>query len=255
MDLHLDTLDQHFSLPKTGKVEMSRPFSWLRRAVQDLLAHPLPSLGYGVLTVLTGWLVLAIAAKYTYLSTFSVTGYLLLAPLCAAGIYELTSEREEGRETSFAQSIHDLMKNFGQLAFLGAILGMIAIAWERVSAILFALFYGGEAVTMDGFLQALTGEYAGFTIAWVVGGLIMSCIVFALTAVSIPMLADREVDVVTAMMTSVRVVAENLPAMLLWAAIIVTLTLIGFATLLVGFAVIFPILGHATWIAYKDLVE
>ncbi|SMC29177.1 Uncharacterized membrane protein [Andreprevotia lacus DSM 23236] len=255
MDLHLDTLDRHFSLPKTGKVEMMRPFSWLRRGAADFMAHPLPSLGYGILTVLTGWLVLLVAASYVYLSTFSVTGYLLLAPLCAAGIYELTSEREEGRETSFAQSIHDLMKNFGQLAFMGAILGMIAIAWERVSAILFALFYGGEAVTMDGFIHALTGEYALFTVAWFIGGLVLACVVFALTAVSIPMLADREVDVITAMMTSVRVVAENLPAMLLWAATIVVLTVIGFATFLVGFAVIFPILGHATWIAYKDLVK
>ncbi|WP_035054559.1 DUF2189 domain-containing protein [Andreprevotia chitinilytica] len=255
MDLHMDSLDQHFTLPVTRKVNAGRPFTWLKRAWQDLLSHPAPSLAYGVLTAVTGWIVLAIASHFTYLFTFSITGYLLLAPLCAAGIYELTSEREEGRPTSFAQSIRDLMKNIGQLAFFGVILGMIAIGWERVSAILFALFYGGDAVTMDGFLQALVGEYAGFTIAWLIGGFLLSCVVFALTAISIPMLADREVDVVTAMMTSLRAVLENLPAMLLWAAIIVALTVIGFATFLIGFVVLFPLLGHATWIAYKDLVE
>ncbi|AOY00799.1 DUF2189 domain-containing protein [Jeongeupia sp. USM3] len=255
MDLHLSGLDDHFTLPRTRKVNALRAFSWLSRGWQDLAAHPAPSLAHGALITLLGWLVLSLASQNTHLFTASITGFLLLAPLGAAGIYELTSEREDGRTTSFVQSIRDLMKNVSQLAYFGVVLFMIALAWERLSAILFALFYGGEAVTLSTFFSSLIGEYAGFTIAWLIGGFLLACLVFALTAVSIPMLADREVDTVTAMMTSLRAVAENLPAMIVWAALIVLLTAVGFATFLLGFVVLFPLLGHATWIAYKDLVE
>ncbi|MDR3429607.1 MULTISPECIES: DUF2189 domain-containing protein [Silvimonas] len=255
MDLHLHGLDDHFSMPETGKVGALRSFYWLKQGWIDFKAHPLPSLGYGVVIALIGFLVMKIAANYAYLSSTAITGFLLLAPLGAAGIYELTKEREEGRETSFAQSIRDLLRNVGQIAFMGVILGFIAMCWERISAILFALFYGGEAVGMQFFTHALTSEYLGFTIAWSLTGLVLACVVFAIAAVSIPMLADREVDSITALVTSVRVVAENIPAMLVWAAIIVVLTAIGFATYLVGLVVIFPLLGHATWCAYRDLVH
>jgi uncharacterized membrane protein len=79
--------------------------------------------------------------------------------------------------------------------------------------------------------------------------------VYAITAVSIPMMVDRDVDAITAMMTSLRAVAANLLPMLLWAGLIVALSAVGFATLLIGMVVILPLLGHATWHAYKDLVH
>ncbi|GGP25611.1 DUF2189 domain-containing protein [Silvimonas amylolytica] len=255
MDLHLHGLDDHFSMPETGKVSALRPFYWLKMGWADFTRHPLPSLCYGVITALLGFAVLKIASSYTYLSSTAITGFLLLAPLGASGIYELTHEREEGRETSFMQSLRDVVHNLGQIAFMGVILGFIAMSWERISAILFALFYGGEAVGMQFFTHALTSEYIGFTIAWSLAGLVLACVVFAISAVSIPMLAHRDVDTITALVTSVRVVAENIPAMLVWATIIVVLTAVGFATYLVGLVIIFPLLGHATWCAYRDLVH
>ncbi|UXY15943.1 DUF2189 domain-containing protein [Chitiniphilus purpureus] len=255
MDLHLDSLDRHFTLPKVRKVAMARPFAWIQLGWEDLKAHPGPSLAWGFLVAIAGWLSLGLAYNYPYLFTTCITGFLLVAPLIAAGIYELTSAREEGRPASFGQSVRDYMKNLSQIAFLGVILGMIAIGWERVSAILFALFYGGEAVSLKLLFASLVGEYAGFTIAWFAIGALLAMVVFALTAVSIPLLADREVDAITAMMTSVRAVTENLPAMLVWAVLIVALTALGFATGLIGLIVIFPVLGHATWIAYKEIVQ
>ncbi|WP_410499851.1 DUF2189 domain-containing protein [Chitinibacter sp. S2-10] len=255
MDLHLSELDQHFTLPKTRKVGADRPLVWLKLGMNDLMQHPGPSLTYGLLITAFGWLILSLVDPRGHFFTSLITGFLLLSPLAAAGIYELTSEREEGRTTSFIQSLRDAGKNLSQVAFLGVILGMVAIAWERVSAILFALLYGGEVPAGTSLLAALTGEYLNFTLIWVAAGFLLACFVFALTAVSIPMLADREVDSVTAMMTSLRAVAENLSTMAIWAAIIVALTAIGFATYLIGLIVIFPLLGHATWYAYKDLIE
>jgi uncharacterized membrane protein len=255
MDLHLSELDQHFTLPKTRKVSASRPIAWLKMGLADLLEHPGPSLAYGFLITALGWLMLSQVDPQGHFFASLVTGFLLLSPLAATGIYELTSERDEGRTTSFAQSLRDMGKNLSQVAFLGVILGMVAIAWERVSAILFALLYSGEVPAGQSIFQALTGEYLNFTLVWVAAGFVLACFVFALTAVSIPMLADREVDSVTAMMTSLRAVAENLGAMIVWASLIVLLTALGFATYLIGLIVIFPLLGHATWYAYKDMIE
>ncbi|QLG89265.1 DUF2189 domain-containing protein [Chitinibacter bivalviorum] len=255
MDLHLSELDQHFTMPKTRTVGMDRPLAWLKMGMNDLMQHPGPSLTYGFIITVVGWILLSVADPKGHFFATLVTGFLLLSPLAAAGIYELTSEREEGRPTSFMQSIHDLSKNLSQIAFLGVILGMVAMAWERVSAILFALLYGGQVPANESVISALTGEYLNFTLIWAAAGFVLACFVFALTAVSIPMLADREVDSVTAMMTSLRAVAENISTMLVWAALIVGLTAIGFATYLVGLIVIFPLLGHATWYAYKEMIE
>jgi uncharacterized membrane protein len=255
MDLHLNELDQHFTLPVTRKITADRPLMWLKMGYADMLKHPLPSLMYGLLIAVIGAALLLLSGDNAHLLTTSVTGFLLLAPLGAAGIYELTSERDEGRETSFLQSIHDLYKNGGQLAFLGVILAMVAIAWERASAILFALMFSGELISSDSILATLTGDMLPFTLVWAAAGFVLACLVFALTAVSIPLLADREIDSVTAMMTSLRAVSENIPAMAIWAAILVCLTAVGFATYLIGLVVIFPLLGHATWYAYKELIE
>ncbi|GAA5785383.1 hypothetical protein GCM10007860_28140 [Chitiniphilus shinanonensis] len=254
MDLHIDSLDHHFTLPQTRKVAFGRPFAWIRLGWQEFTAHPAPSLAWGLVVAVAGWISLLLAYNYPLFFTTCVTGFLLLSPIVAAGIYELTSAREQGKPVSFLQSVRDYMRNLSQIAFFGVILGMIAIGWERVSAIMFALFYGGEVGTLHDFLRSLAGEYLGFSIAWVLTGAVLALVVFAVTAVSIPMLADREVDAVTAMMTSLRAVAENIAPMLLWAALIVALTAVGFATGLLGLIVIFPVLGHATWIAYKELV-
>lgn len=255
MDLHLNELDQHFTIPVTRKIAINRPFVWLKMGWADMMRHPAPSLMYGVIIAIIGGGLLLFSQQNIHLFTTAITGFLLLAPLGAAGIYELTSERDEGRETSFMQSIHDLYKNGGQLAFLGVILAMVAIAWERASAILFALMVPRQIIGSDSIIASLTGELLPFTIIWVASGFVLACFVFALTAVSIPLLADREVDSVTAMMTSLRAVAENIPAMIVWAAILVGLTAIGFATYLIGLVVIFPLLGHATWYAYKEMIE
>ncbi|WP_247646422.1 DUF2189 domain-containing protein [Deefgea sp. CFH1-16] len=117
MDLHLNELDQHFTLPVTRKVGFLRPLAWIKMGWQDLIKHPAPSLLYGLIISVTGALLLLFTLQDVHLYTTAITGFLLLAPLGAAGIYELTSERDEGRETSFLQSIHDLYKNGGQLAF------------------------------------------------------------------------------------------------------------------------------------------
>lgn len=239
------------------KVELLRPFFWLKSGWQDLMAHPGPSLMYGILVTVAGWGIVTLAAPHAELFTSVITGFVLIAPLIAAGIYELTRQREAGEPASFINSVKSLRRNMNSIADYGIALLLAGILWERVAAVMFALSYGGDMGSVTDFVKDifLSGNYWGVVIAWLVSGAILSSVIFSVTVIGMPMVIDRNADVVTAMITSVRAVFLNLPAMMLWAAIIVVLTGLGMALAMAGLIVTMPLLGHATWCAYKDLIH
>lgn len=257
MDRPFGSLDQHFSLPDITRVDAARPLQWLARGWDDLLAAPGPSLTYGLAVAAAGWVIVALAAPRPYLVTVAVSGFFLLAPLIAAGLYELSRLRERGEPADLAESLNFVRRNSDAVSYFGVFLAVVAIGWERISAIVFALFYGGAAPDLGNFLYSVffSGEHVSLAAAWIGSGFLLALIVFLVSAVSVPMMLDRPVDTVTAMMTSVRAVAANLPAMAVWAGVIVALTVLGFATIMTGLVVIFPLLGHATWHAYRDMVR
>lgn len=272
MDIHAPKLEQNYAIPTISRVGAFRAFHWLGEGWKDLLAHPGPSLVYGLLVAAVGWLILTLAAPKPYLVSVAISGFLLVAPLLAAGIYELTREREAGVRVSFLASVQGLRRNAGTIADYGVVLAIAAIVWERAGAILFALAYGGEMASVEGFVQTvfLSGDYMGVVACWMVGGLALAGFVFSLTVVGMPMVIDRNIDVITAMGASLKTVSTNLAAMLVWAAVIVGLSALGLvlaaAVLFVSNAslpllvvaplvVVMPLLGHATWAAYKDLVH
>lgn len=239
------------------KVELLRPFQWLKAGWQDFMAHPAPSLMYGILVTVAGWAIVTLAAPHAELFSTVVSGFVLIAPLIAAGIYELTRLREAGEKATFMNSIRNLKRNKSSIADFGIVLILVGILWERAAAVMFALSYGGEMGNAKDFVAEvfLSGKYWTVVIAWLISGGILASVIFSVTVVGMPMVIDRDADVVTAMITSVRSVTTNLPAMMLWAALIVVLTGLGMVLALFGLIVIMPLLGHATWCAYKDLVQ
>ncbi|PKO35044.1 MAG: hypothetical protein CVU34_01655 [Betaproteobacteria bacterium HGW-Betaproteobacteria-7] len=244
-----------FDLPAVRSVSADRPLAWLKAGWRDLKANPLPSLAYGLLFALGGDLIILAVLDHPHLLTVAISGFFLLAPLLAAGLYELSRANGAGQRLLFIDSLRCFRRNGQSLALFGLLLALMAIIWERFSAIAFALIGGdmvGSAVLSD---IILGGEHLGFIAIWFASGAIMAMVVFALAVVSVPMMLDRDADVATAILSSLRAVAHNPWPLLLWAAIIVALTLIGFATLLFGLVVLMPILGHASWHAYRDLVE
>lgn len=246
-----------FSLPTVRHVALSAPFRWLRAGWADLKAHPLPALAYGLLFALGGDLILIAALDHPHLLTVAISGFFLLAPLLAAGLYELSRATSRGERPLFIETLRCYRRNGESLALFGLLLALVAIIWERFSAIAFALIDGTGTMTSSTLLSSiiLGGEHTGFMIAWLTMGGILATSVFALAVVSVPMLLDRDVDIATAMMASLRACACNPGPLLLWAVLIVSLTLLGFASLLFGLIVIMPILGHASWHAYRELVE
>lgn len=252
-----NTLDRHFSLPQVRQVEASRPLVWLRMGWDEMRANMGASLSYGLIFAVIGYLILGYATNLPYLFTAAISGFFLVGPLAAAGLYEISRRHERGEPAGLVDSIKGLRRHGDHLLYYGAFLAFVLLGWERLSAILFALFYHGVPPDLASFFQDvfLSGNYVHFVVSYLVVGAALAGVVFALSVVSVPMLMDRDSDMVTAMMTSARAVGFNLGAMALWAALIVVLIGLGFATMMIGMVLLLPLVGHATWHAYRDLVE
>jgi uncharacterized membrane protein len=136
------------------------------------------------------------------------------------------------------------------------VLGVIFLIWARASLVVFALFYTDELPNLSGFLeQVLRFENAEFLLVYLGVGLLFASLVFAASVVSIPLMLDRNQDAITAMLASVIALARNPASMTVWAIIIVTFTLLGFLTFHIGLVVFMPLIGHASWHAYREIIE
>lgn len=253
----ISPIDRHFSLPSIRTVEAGRPLAWLAAGWADLRSNLGASLAYGLALSFVGFLILQYAKDIPYLFTVAVSGFFLIGPAAASGWYEISRRHEKGEKSSFVQSLAGLQDEAASLLFFGALLAFVLLSWERVSAILFALFYKGNLSEISNFAQVvlLSGDYVQFVAVYLLAGGVLAATVFALSAVAIPMILDRKVDVVTAMMTSFRATEKNLGPMVIWAMLIVACIAIGFATMMIGMVLLLPLLGHATWHAYRDLVQ
>ena len=143
------------------------------------------------------------------------------------------------------------------IALFGILIGILMIVWARLSTLLFALIIAGQSTTLDTSTAQLffSGSGLTFLIVFTLVGAVIAAAVFTISVVSIPMMLDRKVDFITAVLTSITAVKANPAPMALWAGLIVIFTGIGLVTFYLGLAVTLPLIGHASWHAYKDLVE
>ncbi|MCU0934163.1 MAG: DUF2189 domain-containing protein [Thiobacillaceae bacterium] len=246
------------SLPTLRRVDALRPLVWLRLGWRDLVrAWPL-SLGYGVVFALLGGLLLAWARQSTHLTLTLLSGFLLLAPFLAISFYAISSRLEHGLDSGGPlQFLTPLRRNPTSIGLFAVLLAFILSAWERISALLVGLLLRNDLVATGYFNVGLlfSADHWAFVVVYLLLGAALAALVFALAVVSLPMMMDREVDTVTAITTSLWAVASNPLPMLVWAAVIVGLSLAGMFTALFGMVLVFPLLGHASWHAYRDLVQ
>jgi len=237
-------------------VPLTRPFVWLGDGWDDLLHHRGASLAYGLLVSMLGALILAFG-RHPFFVAAVCAGFLLVGPLLTAGLCELSRRRDAGEVADFQSSLAPLRRNRTSLLGVAQTLAVLALLWFALCGALYFALVGDVAPDLG---PTLWGEVmrqldSSQLLAYLGVGLVLCAVVFALSVVTIPMIVERHVDAGTAMRTSLRVTLRDLPAMLLWAALIAVLVGVGFATALVGMVVIFPLLGHATWRAYRELVE
>ena len=242
--------------PQPRVVAFGAPLRWLRRGVDDARVAPLASLFYGAVLAAMGWLLVRFAVDGA-LGLALLTGFLLVGPLLATGLYAISRAIEQGGRPHFRRSLLAWRTNLSSFSFFGAILILMLAVWTRVSVVVVALFFDGpmpHAATLLRDLLAMP-DGALFLAAYLAAGAGFAVLVFSMSVVSLPLLLDRpRCDTMTAIITSMRVLAANRGPLMLWAAIIVAMTVAGFATRFIGLALLLPIVGHATWHAYRELV-
>lgn len=248
--------DEGLPFPGVRDVPATSPLRWLARGFSDLRSCPIPSLFYGFCFAGMG-LLITFVFEHAYEYTSALTsGFLLLGPFLAMGLYEISRRHELGEHCSLTPTLTVWRRNAGNIGLFAVVLGIVFLIWARASLVVFALFYTNEMPNLSGFLeQLLKMENFEFLAVYFGVGLLFAGLVFAVSVVSIPLMLDRNQDAITSMLASIAALARNPGAMLVWAAVIVGVTLIGFLTFHLGLVVLMPIIGHATWHAYRDLVE
>jgi len=248
-----------FKLPTINTIAGEAPWRWLALGWHDLTRHPGLSLGYGLVFALACWGVTALLLAYDLLALAIPVGAAVVfcGPLLAVGLYELSRRIAAGEPVRLGVIAFVRTPAPAQIAFMGLALAFFALVWIRVATLLFALFFGEYNQPFSELLRVLLLTFDGIVFLSV-GSLIgagLGFLAFTISVVSIPRLVDRQTDAITAIATSVLAVRRNFWPMMLWAWLIGVLTAIGLATLFVGFIVIFPLIGHATWHAYRALVS
>jgi uncharacterized membrane protein len=243
-------------MPTVRDVKASAPFNWIRRGVGDFLSCPVPSLFYGFCFAAMG-LLITFVFEHAYEYTAALTsGFLLIGPFLAMGLYEISRRREHGVSCALAPTLTVWKRNAGNIGIFAVVLGVVFLVWARASLIVFALFYTEEMPNLSGFLtQLLALENLEFLFVYFSVGLLFSAIVFAVSVISVPLMLDRNQDAISSMLASMGALARNPASMFVWAFMIVALTVIGFMSFHLGLVVLMPIVGHASWHAYRDLVE
>jgi uncharacterized membrane protein len=231
-------------------------FQWLALGWRDFCTVPGPSIAYGFLVFLLSAVIVGGLFRFEldYILFPALAGFMVVGPILAVGPYAKSRLLAAGQPVSLARMIFVRPASGAQIMFTGVLLCLLMLVWMRAAVIIYALFFGLVPFPgIDRVAPMLFGTPTGWAmlaVGTVVGALFAS-FSFAISAFSIPMQLEQRTDALTAMGSSLALVGHNLAALLTWAAIMLGLVLLSIATGLLGLIVVFPVLGHGTWHAYR----
>lgn len=237
------------------QIPLLRPLGWLARGWSDLMRCPLPGLLHGLALALFGAALIALARDRFWLLAGAFTGFLLVAPVLATGLYAISRALERKQRADLAVAVA-AWKPERRLVAFGLLLALAGTGWVLTSASLITGFAPAPVRNPTDFLRVVVlSEQSHLFEIWLALGAFLAAPVFASSVVAIPLLLDRQVGVLAAVLTSWRVVQAHPLPLALWAALLMAMTVLGMATLLLGLVVVAPWLAHASWHAYRDLVD
>ncbi|PHR62479.1 MAG: hypothetical protein COA47_03650 [Robiginitomaculum sp.] len=246
-----------------GKLELTlpsldSPMKWASAGWSDMFKRPLYSFGYGAAFTLGGLLLTWFLFDIGWTAAIPVLagGFMLIGPFFAIGLYAMSRRFEEGAEIDFSVTRPARFAEPQQLAYVALAMVLSFLLWSLIALFLLAIFTSGQSLALNDFVAFILTTPKGLillTLGTVVGG-ILALFVFSFSALAIPILLEHEVDAMTAMTASLRVVKHAPGPMLVWAWIVGLYTLFGLATLFLGLIAVFPMMGHASWHAYREIV-
>ncbi|HRK95187.1 MAG TPA: DUF2189 domain-containing protein [Rhodospirillales bacterium] len=231
---------------------------WLAAGWRDFRKTPAVSLAYGGTFVLISFILAygLIAAGLGSLVLPLAGGFIMLGPVLVVGLYDVSRRLERNEPARLADVFDAFGDSAGQLSAMGVALLIAFLVWVEVALLLFMLFFSLTPPPLDRFLEDVVFSINGAPLLLVgsLVGAVFGLVVFSISAVSVPLIYDRPIDVITAISASLLAVRRNWRLMFGWAAMIVLVVICGFATFFVGLAVALPVLAYATWHAYRDLI-
>jgi uncharacterized membrane protein len=239
--------------------DVDRSAYWLAQGWRDLKRAPVVSLVYGGVFVVVS-LALTFGLRAIGLDSLILPlclGFVIVAPILVVGLYDVSRRLERGQKVHLRDIFGALGESLGQLSAMGIVLLICYWIWVWSALILFMGFFSQSPPSLDAFFEDVVFTMNG-ALLLSIGSLIgaaFAAVVFSLSAVSVPLLYDRPIDVITAISCSLLAVRENWRVMFGWAALILLITIAGVATFFIGLAVAIPLLAYATWHCYRDLIE
>lgn len=232
----------------SNRLPIDAPMRWLRLGWRDLNRARTQSLTYGIGLAVLAYLVTALAwigGNVVLLFTLGI-GFILAGPVLAFGLYSISRQLEQGRDPRLGICWRESRNHLRNELLFALVMLVVLLVWARAASMVHVFFPVGEEPGILGWAEFLA---VGGAV-----GAVFATIVFSASVVALPMMLDRGTDAITSALTSVVAVAQNRGVMLLWAALIIGLVLVGFATAYIGLVVVLPLIGHATWHAYRETV-
>jgi uncharacterized membrane protein len=231
------------------------PLRLLAEGVIDMRSTGFTGVAYGLVFVLMGYAITEVYQHVWQMTMGLTAAFFLMGPFICCGVYDLSRQKEVDGRASLWASMTCWLRNWKSIAFFAAILTFFMIVWARVSVVLFALFGKHNYPELTDMInKILSMDNLSFLAVWGVVGFVFASLVFAISVVSMPMMLDRSADTIEAMVASAKALWQNPGAMLVWAILITVLigaSLLFFLPLL---ALTAPLVGHATWKVYKQLI-
>jgi uncharacterized membrane protein len=233
----------------------------LAKGADDFYAMPTHAIFLCIIYPFVGFALARLAFGYSILPLLYplASGFALVGPIAALGLYELSRRREAGLETSATRAF-DVFESssIGAVAVLGILLLIIFVVWVAVADAIYVANFGyASPPSVGAFLKDVLTTRPGWNLI-IVGnglGLLFAILVLTISVVSFPLLLDRDVGAAVALLTSIRAVAHNPLTMMVWGLIVAALLVVGSLPLFFGLTVVMPLLGHATWHLYRKVVE
>lgn len=245
------------AFPVIRQVKPGAIFNWLSAGITDTRKSGFCSLFYGAFFAIAGWVMQVALSETSGLFSALMTGFLLLGPFLAMGLYDLSRQIELGEQPKLIPSMIAWRQNLLNIGIFAGVLVVVLLIWARASLVIFALFFEKSTFPSlaDVVMSVISFNQPTFAIVYFAVGGVFAALVFAISVVAVPLMADRKTDAITAAIASIMACLKNPMTMLFWGFCIVLLVGFSFTTKFVGFIIAMPIVGHATWHAYREVVE